>query len=130
MSVQQGLIEAPEGVESHQAVAELDRLADILDSQWRVPGLGIRFGVDAVAGLVPVIGDLATGAIAGYIVLRGASMGAPPEIVRRMTANVVLDVILGSVPILGSVFDIFFKANRRNLRLLRRHFAGAERRSA
>ena len=77
--------------------------------------------MDAVAGLVPVVGDLATGLVSLYIVQRAAELGASRPLVARMVVSVVIDTVFGSVPLLGSVFDIFFKANRRNLRLLRRH---------
>jgi len=100
---------------------ELDELAHLLDSRWRIPGLGIRFGVDAVAGLVPGAGDLAAGAVSAYVIYKAAKLGAPGHVVARMAGNVALDTLVGSVPVLGSVFDLFFKANNRNVALLRRH---------
>ena len=102
-------------------LASIEDLARLLDTRWEIPGLGVRFGVDAVAGLVPVVGDLATGLVSFYIVHRASELGASRPLVARMVANVVIDTVFGSVPLLGSVFDVFFKANRRNLRLLRRH---------
>ena len=102
-------------------VAELDRLADLLDTRWRIPGTGLRFGVDAVAGLLPGVGDAATALISAYIVYSGVRLGARPGVVGRMIGNVALDTIVGSVPLAGSVFDLFFKANNRNMRLLRSH---------
>ena len=103
------------------AVVELDRLARLLDSQWRIPGTQIRFGADAVAGLVPVVGDLATAVLSAYIVARAADVGAPKSLMARMVGNVVLDTVVGSIPLIGSVFDVFYKANNRNIRLLQRH---------
>ncbi|KAB7627464.1 DUF4112 domain-containing protein [Alkalilimnicola sp. S0819] len=100
---------------------ELDRLARLLDSSLRVPGTRWRFGLDGLIGLIPGAGDLATGGLSAWIVLRAWRMGAPRTVLLRMAANVGLDVLLGSVPLLGDAFDFFFKANRRNLRLLRRH---------
>lgn len=99
----------------------LDDLARLLDARWRIPGTGIRFGADAVAGLLPGVGDLATGLVSAYIVVRAANHGAPSHLLARMVGNVVIDTTVGSIPILGSVFDLFFKANKRNVRLLRRH---------
>jgi len=81
----------------------------------------IRFGLDALVGLVPVLGDAATGIVSVYIVLRARSCGAGRTLVARMLGNVLLDTVVGSVPILGSIFDVYFKANNRNIRLLRRH---------
>jgi hypothetical protein len=77
--------------------------------------------LDAVVGLAPGIGDLATGAISGYVIYRAARLGASPLVLGRMAGNIALDTVVGSVPLLGSVFDVFFKANVRNVRLLRRH---------
>ncbi|TPK04947.1 DUF4112 domain-containing protein [Mesorhizobium sp. B2-5-9] len=104
-----------------KAIAELDILSVLLDSQWRIPGTPIRFGLDALVGLVPVLGDTATGLVSAYIVLRARKCGAGKLLVARMLANVLFDTVLGSVPILGSIFDVYYKANNRNIRLLRAH---------
>ena len=100
---------------------ELADLAFLLDSRWRIPGTGIRFGVDAIAGLVPGIGDAAAGLMSAYVIYKAASLGVPRHVMARMIGNVVLDTVVGSVPVAGSVFDVFYKANNRNVRLLRRH---------
>lgn len=99
----------------------LDALARLLDGQWRIPGTSIRFGVDAVAGLVPGLGDAAMGIVSAYVIYQAWRMGAPATLLARMAVNVGLDTVLGSVPVAGSVFDVFFRANQRNMRLLRRH---------
>ncbi len=104
-----------------KSLAELGILAGLLDSRWRIPGTSIRFGLDAVVGLVPVLGDAATGLVSVYILLRARELGAGRALLARMLGNVVLDTVVGSVPLLGSVFDVYFKANNRNIRLLRRH---------
>ncbi|ESX38347.1 DUF4112 domain-containing protein [Mesorhizobium sp. C416B] len=109
------------GGDTANALAELDLLAALLDSRWRIPGTSIRFGLDALVGLVPVLGDAATGIVSAYIVLRARNVGAGNGLVARMLGNVLLDTLVGSVPILGSIFDVYFKANNRNVRLLRRH---------
>ena len=103
------------------ALTDLDLLADFLDARWRVPGTSIRFGVDAIVGLFPVLGDAATGIASLYIVMRAREHGAGNGVVARMLGNVALDTIVGSIPILGSIFDLYFKANKRNIRLLKRH---------
>jgi hypothetical protein len=102
-------------------LASIEDLARLLDTRWEIPGLGVRFGVDAIAGLVPVVGDLATGVVSLYIVHRASELGASRLLIGRMVVNVLIDTVVGSVPLLGSLFDVYFKANRRNLRLLRRH---------
>ena len=102
-------------------LASLDALAKLLDSRWRIPGTCIRFGIDAVAGLLPGIGDAATGLVSAYIVLHGVRHRVPGRVIARMIGNVALDTVVGSVPIVGSLFDVFFKANNRNVGLLRQH---------
>ena len=104
-----------------RAIVELDFLAELLDSRWLIKGTSIRFGLYSVLGLVPVLGDVATGLVSAYIVMRARNCGAGNGLVARMLGNVLLDTVGGSVPILGSIFDIYFKANNRNIRLLRRH---------
>jgi hypothetical protein len=101
-------------------LARLEALADLLDSRFRVPGTDWRFGIDPLIGLVPGLGDVLTGVFSGWIVLEARRMGTPPGLLVRMAVNVALDVGVGAIPVLGSVFDFAFKANRRNLRLLRR----------
>jgi hypothetical protein len=102
-------------------LADLDLLANLLDARWKVPGTSIRFGLDALFGLVPVLGDVATAIASIYIVMRARELGAANGLVARMVGNVALDTVVGSIPILGSIFDVYFKANQRNLRLLRRN---------
>ncbi|SMH34387.1 DUF4112 domain-containing protein [Mesorhizobium australicum] len=102
---------------------ELADLAFLLDSRWRIPVIGFRFGVDAVAGLLPVVGDLAAGLISVHIVHKAYRLGAPRRLILQMAGNVALDVAVGSIPLAGTVFDIFFKANNVNVRLLREHLA-------
>lgn len=96
---------------------------ELLDQRFRVPGLGIRFGADALLGLVPGIGD-ALGMILGYgLVIEAIRLRASWTTVGRMLANLWLDAVLGSVPLVGDVFDFVFKAHRRNLDLLERDLA-------
>jgi hypothetical protein len=102
-------------------ITEFERVSRLLDSQWRIPGTGIRFGIDPLVGLVPGLGDVATGLVSAYIVLVARRLGLPNHVVARMAGNIVVDVVFGSIPLLGSVFDVFYKANRRNFRLLQEH---------
>lgn len=102
-------------------LAEIERLARLLDSRWRIPGTPLHFGVDALAGLLPGIGDLATGLVSVYILHRAARYGVSRGTMAAMIGNILLDVIVGAIPLAGSVFDVFFKANNRNVRLLQRH---------
>ena len=103
------------------AVARLDGLAIIMDSAFTIPGTQIVMGLDAILGLVPVIGDAIAGMISGYIILEAKKLGAPRLLVARMAGNAAIDTLVGSIPILGDVFDVAFKANRKNVALLKRH---------
>ena len=99
----------------------LRRWAVLLDSAFRVPGTGIRFGLDAIVGLIPGIGDLSTPAFAVLILLQAVRMRLPIVVQARMVLNAAIDMVLGLVPVLGDLADIGWKANLRNLALLERH---------
>jgi hypothetical protein len=98
-------------------------LARVLDSAIRIPGTGISFGLDSIVGLVPGAGDVASALMSGYIVLASARMGVPPSVVTKMILNLGVDTLVGSVPVLGDLFDVGFRANLRNAALLDRHLA-------
>jgi hypothetical protein len=104
-----------------ERIARLDALASLLDTAFLVPGTNIRFGVDALIGLIPGIGDAITTAMSLYIVHEARQLGAPRHLIARMLANVALDGVVGAVPFLGDAFDVMWRANRRNMALLRRH---------
>lgn len=101
--------------------AQTERLARLLDSQFRVPGTRMRFGVDGVLGLLPGVGDAAGLALSTMVIVQAVRLGARGSTVARMVLNVVLDSVVGTIPLLGSVFDFAFKANNRNIALLQRH---------
>jgi hypothetical protein len=102
-------------------VNRLRRLAVLLDDSIHIPGTGFRVGLDALLGLLPGAGDLAGGAFSLYILLEAARMDVPRPLLVRMGTNLVIDVVVGAVPILGDLFDAGFKANMRNLALLEQH---------
>ena len=104
-----------------RGIARARAFAKLLDSAARIPGTSIRFGLDPVLGLVPVVGDLAGAALSGYIVLLGVRQGAPRAVVLRMLGNVAIDTIVSSVPMIGDAFDVGWKSNMRNVALLERH---------
>lgn len=108
--------------QSHEeALVEVAQLAHLLDTRWRIPLTNIRFGVDPVLGLVPGAGDLVSGIISAYVIVKAHRLGAPKSLLARMVGNVALDTVVGSVPVVGSVFDLFYKASTRNLGLLHGH---------
>lgn len=101
--------------------ARLQRLATLLDNSIGLPGTPFRFGLDAVIGLVPGIGDLIGGVLSLYIIVESSRLGVPRSILVRMAWNVALDTFVGEVPILGDLFDAGYKSNLRNLALLDDH---------
>ncbi|ADM08750.1 hypothetical protein PB2503_03372 [Parvularcula bermudensis HTCC2503] len=101
----------------------LSKLARLLDARFGVPGF--RFGLDGIIGLVPGVGDAIMAAISIGIVVEAARMGARTTTLIRMVFNIVIDSLAGAVPLLGDIFDIFYKANLRNIDLLRREFPDA-----
>lgn len=104
-----------------ETLQALRRWAVLLDSAFRVPGTRFRFGLDAIIGLVPGIGDISTPAFAAMILLQAVRMRLPLVVQARMVLNAALDMLLGLVPVLGDLVDIGWKANLRNLALLERH---------
>ncbi len=109
--------------------ARLERvraLARLLDSSIQIPGTGRSIGLDPLIGLVPGVGDLAGAALSGYILLQAAGLGASRATLLRMAANVALEAAVGTVPLLGDLFDAGWKANVRNVRLLSRQLERPE----
>ena len=106
-----------------QSIARLIRLARLLDSSWTVPGTQWRFGLDAILGLIPGIGDAAGAVLATYIVWQAKELGVSRWTLARMTANVAIDALIGAVPAVGDLFDAAFKANIRNVELLEKDLA-------
>jgi hypothetical protein len=105
----------------HSDLNTLRRWAVLLDSIFRVPGTNIRFGLDAIVGLVPGIGDLAAPAFTVMVLLTGLRMRVPAIVQARMVLNAVIDMLIGLVPIAGDLADVAWKADLRNVALLERH---------
>lgn len=94
------------------------RLAELLDSQFKIPNTNIRFGLDPIISLIPGAGDVFAGVISLYFLIQGAIHGGKAAVLGRMFINILLDVLIGSIPILGDLFDVYWKANLRNARIL------------
>lgn len=105
-------------VEEARKLRRLRRLVKLMDQALRVPGTSISVGLDSVAGLVPIVGDMATAAAAVYIVKQAEQMGVDRAVLRRMYANVAIDCLGGFLPVVGDLFDVTWKANTKNLKLL------------
>lgn len=116
-----------DGSARRAALGRLEALEHSLDRQFSIGGL--RLGWDGLLGLVPGIGDTVTAALAGWIIYEAHRLGAPNHLKMRMAANAGLDYVLGLVPLVGDLADFAFKANTRNVRLLRQHLAEQERRA-
>ena len=105
------------------ALDRLDMLATMFDTAFVVPGTNVRFGVELLLRLVPGIGDAAASALSCYLLFEAHKLGVPKLLFARMVINVLLEGSVGAVPVAGDAFDVFFRANRRNVALLRAHFA-------
>lgn len=97
---------------------QLERLAWYLDSAFRIPGTQIRLGFDPLIGLIPVVGDAITALLSCYILNEASRLGAPRSLLVRMGFNILVDATLGAIPLVGDIFDVTWRANRRNLTLL------------
>lgn len=97
-------------------------LARLMDTALRIPGTRFSFGADSIMGLVPVVGDFAGAAISLYIVNEARRLGVPNDKLLKMLANIGFDAAAGSIPLVGDLFDVYFKSNRRNLDLVLEHF--------
>src|SRR5918999_940701 len=112
------------GSVDHDRLERLRRLGYLLDNSIPVPGTRFRIGIETIIGLVPGLGDLVGGGLSAWIILQAARLGAPPSVLVRMGWNLLVDLAVGAIPLLGDLFDAGFKANMRNIALLERHVEG------
>lgn len=103
------------------SVRELETIARWMDSVFEIPGVGLKFGLDSILGLVPGLGDTVTSVVSLYILKAAHRHGVSRVTMTRMTANILMDYVIGSVPVLGDLFDVYWKANQANVKLLRQH---------
>lgn len=102
----------------------LETLSKYLDGLFRVPGTGWKFGLDALIGLVPNVGDMATSLLSFYILIAGVRYGVPKITLLRMAFNIGLDYVVGAIPVVGDAFDFFWKSNQQNMDLIRERGTG------
>jgi hypothetical protein len=100
----------------------IEQIARLMDSLFIIPGTKIRFGIDPLLSLFPIFGDLITYIISGALIYTMHTQGASRNVVIKMILNSTLDALIGAVPLVGTIFDIFYRANDRNVRLLREHY--------
>lgn len=113
-----------------ELAARLDRirrLSRLMDTAVRVPGTRIRFGLDSVIGLVPGFGDAATAGISAWIVREAYASGVPRRVLAKMLGNIAVDFVGGAIPLAGDLFDVYWKANQRNVELLEELLRNAQR---
>lgn len=108
--------------QTNKTLHHLDQLAKLMDSQFRIPGTTIRFGADAIIGLIPGAGDVFGLLVSSYMIAILAANGASGFVLARIALNVLIDTLVGSIPILGDIFDIGFKSNQRNMKLVHQHY--------
>ena len=116
-----GTFERYSATETSQSVTRLEGLARLMDGAFVLPGTNIRVGLDVIIGMVPVAGYVVSGVISSYMIWEARQLGAPKWLIARMMANTLLDTTVGAIPILGDAFDVMFRANMKNMALLRRH---------
>ncbi len=112
-----------DAVSRRAALDRIDRPATVFDTAFILPGTNLRFGVESLLRLVPGIGDAAASALSCYLLFEAYRLGVPWLLWARMIVNVLIEGTVGAVPLAGDAFDVLFRANRRNVALLRRHFA-------
>jgi hypothetical protein len=115
------------GPRREDAIARITLVAKLMDSAFMIPGLNRRVGLDSVLGIVPGVGDALSAAIASYIIWEARQLGLPRWKIARMIGNVAMDTAIGAIPLAGDVFDVFFKANERNLRIIHEHLGTPKR---
>ncbi|HEX3558183.1 MAG TPA: DUF4112 domain-containing protein [Pyrinomonadaceae bacterium] len=118
-----GLPAARGGRSRAEVERSLEQLAYLMDGLFRVPGTGWRIGLDAIVGLIPGVGDFATTAVSLYILAAGVRYRVPKVTLLRMGANIAIDYLIGSVPVVGDIFDAAWKSNQMNVELLRQRAA-------
>jgi hypothetical protein len=104
-----------------ESMTRLEAVGRLMDGAFVLPGTNIRLGLDAVIGLVPVAGDVISGLVSSYLIWEARQLGAPRWLIARMMANTLLDTTIGAIPLVGDAFDLMFRANMKNMALLRRH---------
>jgi hypothetical protein len=111
----------PTGNDPAAVRRRIEAVEQILERSFVIPGINRPIGLDAVAGLIPVVGDILTGAMGAYVVWEASNLGMPKWKLWRMAGNVAFDTALGAVPVAGDLFDFLFRSNTRNLKIVKRH---------
>lgn len=114
-------MDLPLGRDAVSALRRIEMMEHLLERSLTIPGTSRKVGLDAVAGLVPVVGDIVAAILGAYIVWEASNLGLPKWKLWRMAGNIAIDTAFGAVPLVGDAFDVLFRSNTRNLRIVRRH---------
>ena len=114
-------IELPVGTDVVSVRRRIEAMEQLLERSFTVPGVNYKIGLDSVAGLVPVVGDVITAAMGMWLVWEARNLGLPKWKLWRMTGNVAFDTAVGAIPVVGDAFDFLFRSNSKNLRIVKRH---------
>lgn len=113
--------EIPVGTDPVSIRKRVEAMETLLERSFRIPGTNYPVGLDSIVGLVPVVGDFITAAMGAYLVWEARNLGLPKWKLLRMGGNVAFDSLLGAVPVAGDLFDLLYRSNTRNLRIIRKH---------
>lgn len=108
--------------ETHKDLIWLERMADILDNKFTLPGTKFRFGIDGIIGLIPYAGDIFTASMGAVLIVIMYRKGASGKLVIKMISNVAMDAAVGTIPVIGDLFDFSFRSHRRNVNLMKEHY--------
>jgi hypothetical protein len=114
-------MDLPLGREPLAVLRRIEMMEHLLERSLTIPGVNRKVGLDAIVGLVPVVGDVVTAIMGAYIVWEASNLGLPKWKLWRMAANIAIDTGLGAIPLVGDAFDLMFRSNTRNLRIVKRH---------
>jgi hypothetical protein len=114
-------VELPVGTDVASVRRRIEAMEKLLENSFTIPGVNYRVGLDSIAGLVPVVGDLVTAAMGMWLVWEARNLGLPKWKLWRMTGNVAFDTAVGAIPVVGDAFDFLFRSNTKNLKVIKRH---------
>lgn len=114
-------VQVPLGTDPHSVRTRIEAMERLLERSFTVPGIKYQIGVDAIAGLIPVVGDFVGAAFGAYIVWEARNAGVPKWKLARMIGNVAFDTAVGAIPVAGDAFDFLFRSNSRNLKIVKKH---------
>jgi hypothetical protein len=120
-SIEGDVVGASRAERFRAAERRIGRVTHALDELIAVPGTPVRVGLDPIIGLIPVVGDAVAGIVGAWIIGEAARFGVPRLVLGRMVVNLVVDLVIGAIPLLGDLYDVVFRSNSRNLELFRRH---------